>query len=180
MNHRIPVIGVMGSGTSEHADRAAPLGKWLAQRGVHLLTGGGGGVMAAVSRAFHGSPDRRGMVIGILPCEEASTHPKPGYPNEWVELPIYTHLPLSGTRGREPLSRNHINVLTSDVIIALPGGAGTASESALALSYNRPIVAYLEGRDEIVGLSAAVPVCSKLDDVCQFIESVLSSGAAHH
>ena len=179
MNRRIPVIGVMGSGTSSHADRAAPLGRWLAQRGVHLLTGGGGGVMAAVSRAFHESPDRLGMVIGILPCEEGSTRPKPGYPNEWVELPIYTHLPLSGTRGREPLSRNHINVLTSDVIIALPGGAGTASETALALSYGRPIVAYLEQRDDIEGLSSEVPVRNSLDEVCQFVESVLSSGVAH-
>ena len=179
MNRRIPVIGVMGSGTSGHADRAAPLGRWLAQRGVHLLTGGGGGVMAAVSRAFHESPDRRGMVIGILPCEEGSTHPKPGYPNEWVELPIYTHLPLSGTRGREPLSRNHINVLTSDVIIALPGGAGTASETALALSYNRPIVAYLERREDIEGLSGEIPVRGSLDDVCEFVDSVLTSAVAH-
>ena len=178
MAHRIPIVGVMGSGTSDHAERASPLGRWLAQRGVHLLTGGGDGVMAAVSRAFHESPGRRGMVIGILPCEENSIHPKAGYPNEWVELPIYTHLPLSGIRGRDPMSRNHINVLTSDVIIALPGGAGTASEAALALSYNRPIVAYLDRREEIQGLSDDVPVRSSLDEVREFVESALESGMA--
>lgn len=134
--------------------------------------------MAAVSRAFHESPGRRGLVIGILPCEEHSIHPKPGYPNEWVELPIHTHLPLSGTRGCEPLSRNHINVLTSDVIIALPGSAGTASEVALALSYKRPIVAYLNRPDEIPGLPEEVPVRGSFDEICQFIESHLESGMA--
>ena len=38
----------MGSGTTPHADLAIPLGRALARMGVHLLTGGGGGVMEAV------------------------------------------------------------------------------------------------------------------------------------
>lgn len=53
-----PVVGVMGSGTSPHEDRASRLGCWLAKQGVHLLTGGGEGVMASVSKAFYKFPGR--------------------------------------------------------------------------------------------------------------------------
>ena len=37
-------------------------------------------------------------------------------------------------------ARNNINVLSSDVVIACGMGAGTASEVALALKANKPIV----------------------------------------
>ncbi len=37
-------------------------------------------------------------------------------------------------------ARNCINVLTSDVVIACPGGAGTISEIALSLKTNTPVV----------------------------------------
>ena len=76
---RLPIVGVMGSGAEPHAERAAEVGRWLAAIGVHLLTGGGGGVMAAVARAFHETPERRGLVIGILPAEAfGSATPKRG------------------------------------------------------------------------------------------------------
>jgi uncharacterized protein (TIGR00725 family) len=165
----------MGSGTAAHTPRASLLGRWLAESGVHLLTGGGGGVMAAVSKAFHGVPDRRGLVIAIVPSSEGSASPKAGYPNQWVEIPILTHLPLSGERGTQPLSRNHINVLTSDVIVALPGSAGTASEVALALSYQRPIVAFLDSRDDIPGLSSQAPICADIEEVREFVEASLAA-----
>lgn len=180
MTSRLPIVGVMGSGSAEHIRRSARLGRWLAERGVHLLTGGGGGVMAAVSKAFHDVSDRRGLVIAVVPSSEAPVGPKAGYPNEWVEIPILTHLPLSGERGTEPLSRNHINVLTSDVIVALPGGAGTASEVGLALAYRRPIVAFLDSPDEIPGLSDRVPVHADLEDVQQFIDASLARGLTKH
>ncbi|CAM2010648.1 SLOG cluster 4 domain-containing protein [Acanthopleuribacter pedis] len=139
---RLPIIGVMGSGSEDGLPLAADLGRFLAQQPVHLLTGGGGGTMAAVSRAFYETPGRRGLVVGVLPCatRETPTIPKPGYPNPWVELPIRTHLPYSGERGEDPLSRNPINVLSADLVVALPGGAGTASEIRLAHAYGRPII----------------------------------------
>ena len=64
---RLPIVAVVGSGSRSHLECASALGRWLAECGVHLLTGGGGGVMAAVSRSFHDTPNRRGLVIGILP-----------------------------------------------------------------------------------------------------------------
>ena len=121
---RLPIVGVMGSGSERYADQAARLGRWLAKQDVHLLTGGGGGVMGAVSRAFYETPIRTGLVIGIVPGDpcRAGLRGREGYPNPWVEIPIFTHLALRGARGTEPMSRNHINVLSSDVLIALPGG----------------------------------------------------------
>jgi len=174
MKPRIPIVGVMGSGTSTHRDRTSRLGRWLADRGVHLLTGAGGGVMASVSKAFYESPGRQGSVIGIVPCQEDSMLPKTGYPNKWVEIPVFTHLPLSGMSGSEMLSRNHINILTSDVIVALPGGSGTASEVALALLYQRPIVAYLNSMKELPGLPKEVPVYGDFNEVCRFVDSCLN------
>ena len=129
--------------------------------------------MAAVSKAYYETPGRDGSVIGIIPCQENSVIPKPGYPNRLVEIPVFTHLPLSGTKGTEPLSRNHINILTSDVIVALPGGAGTASEVTLAEKYQRPIVAFLESFEEIPGLSGHIKIMSDFDEVCKYVETCL-------
>jgi predicted Rossmann-fold nucleotide-binding protein len=130
--------------------------------------------MASVSKAFYESGDRLGSVIGIIPCQENSVHPKPGYPNPWIEIPIFTHLSLSGTHGAEPLSRNHINILTSDIIVALPGGTGTASEAALAVAYHRPIIAFLASSEEIPGLPGQVPVQSDFGEICIFVSRALA------
>ena len=69
-NSRIPIVGVMGSGTSSFEERATQLGRWLATQGVHLLTGGGGGIMASVSKAFNEIPDAR-LLDGILKSDIA-------------------------------------------------------------------------------------------------------------
>lgn len=171
---RLPIVGVMGSGSQPHRKKAARLGNWLARKRVHLLTGGGGGVMASVSQAFYETSPRHGLVIGIIPCEEGTFRPRAGYPKPWVEIPIFTHLPLSGTQGMRPLSRNHINVLSSNVIVALPGGAGTASEVVLAQSYQRSVVCYLESREEIPGLPAGIHVCSNIKELKRFLRDRLS------
>lgn len=175
MTRRLPIVGVMGSGDEEHADKAEPLGRWLASLDVHLLTGAGRGVMTAVSRAFQAVPERAGLVIGIVPCADVPSFPRPGYPNPWVELPILTHLPLSGIAGTDPMSRNHINVLTADVLIALPGGPGTSSEVALAQRYERPIIAYVDARSDIPDLPDDVPAANALKDVKEFVRRGLDA-----
>ncbi|HHM02045.1 MAG TPA: molybdenum cofactor carrier protein, partial [Caldithrix abyssi] len=125
MIRRLPIIGVMGSGKDCREELARPLGRWLAQKGFHLLTGGGGGVMEAVARAFTEVEPREGLSIGIIPGQggKEKGHPPAGYPNPYIELPVYTHLPDSGRKGTHPLSRNHINILSSDLLVFLPGGA---------------------------------------------------------
>ncbi len=177
MSMRLPVVGVMGSGEKENEPRAANLGRWLASQPVHLLTGGGKGVMTSVSRAFHQTPDRVGLVIGIIPCGHDSIEPKPGYPNPWVEIAIFSHLYMDGTRGADPMSRNHINILSSDVVVALPGSAGTLSEIALALRYGRPIAAYLKDRAEMPDVPQQIPIISDLAGVQDFVRANISTAS---
>lgn len=164
----------MGSADVAHTDKAAPLGRWLASLPVHLLTGAGGGVMEAVSRAFQARPGRAGLVVGIAPCGDDPGVPRPGYPNPFVELAILTHLPLSGELGTDPMSRNHINVLSSNVLIALPGGNGTSSEVALAVRYHRPIVAFVDTRSDIPALPDTVPAVTELSEVQEFVKRILA------
>jgi uncharacterized protein (TIGR00725 family) len=154
----------MGSGRTANVARARALGAWLADFDVHLLTGGGAGAMEAASEGFASVTDRAGLVIGVLPAKgDDDPSPPRGYPNAYVELAIRTHLPLSGERGTELASRNHVNVLSSDLVIALPGSHGTRSEVVLAVQYGTPVVAYLDDRADIPELPETVPVVHDLD-----------------
>ncbi len=122
---RKPIVGVMGSGGVSSNDALAyEVGRLLALAGYVVLNGGGGGVMYAVSQ---GAAEAGGLVVGVLPTSE----PTASYPNPYVHVPIYTGMSLA---------RNAINILSSDVVVALPGGAGTLSEVALALNSGRHVV----------------------------------------
>jgi predicted Rossmann-fold nucleotide-binding protein len=148
MSQKRPCVGVIGSGTEMHSQLSEPLGRWLAEQDYDLINGGGEGVMAAVSQAFAKIPDRKGNIIGVIPasgpCDSPEARsayaPIEGYPNAWVDIPIYTHLPLSGASGKGTASRNHIIILSADVIVAFPGGAGTRSKIQLALEYGKPLL----------------------------------------
>ena len=158
-SRRRKIIGVMGSGVDEHVELATVAGSTIAALGHHLLTGGGGGVMRSVSQAYAGSSKRQGVVLGVIRAETESSaagrmpvrsYSPLGTPNEWVDIPVFTHLPHSAELGKEPTSRNHINVLTSDVVVALPGGPGTRTEVELALEYGWPLV-FFDGGLKIDG-----------------------------
>src|SRR5262245_53861654 len=177
MNRR-RIVAVIGSG--ESADPCcAEVGRLIATLGFDLLTGGGRGVMEAVSRAFVETSPRSGVSIGIVPAQvhgfdrlEGRTatgvvyEPPEGYPNEWVEIAIFTHLPDSGERGTLRSSRNHINVLSAHAIVALPGGAGTESEVWLAKQYGVPIVAYGDHRS---GPPHGITRAKSIDEVRDFL-----------
>jgi len=175
---RLPIVGVMGSATDGHAEKAEPLGRRLAELGVHLLTGGGGGAMESVSRGFSQVRGRAGLVLGILPCrsDDAARAPE-GYPNRWTEIAIRTHLPARGDEGASLHSRNHLNVLTADAVVALPGGAGTSSEVRLALTYRRPVVAHVESAEQIPDLPASVPLAPTLVEVERLLREWLDLAA---
>lgn len=120
------VIGVMGAGdltTDEDTELAYQLGKLIAENGWILLTGGRKvGVMEAASQ---GAKAGGGIVVGILPGNNKLEM------SDAVDVAIVTDL------GN---GRNNINVLSSDVVIACGMGLGTASEVALALKNNRPVI----------------------------------------
>ena len=144
---RLPIVAVIGSGSPHHrsARLASELGALVARKHCHLLTGGGGGVMLDASRGFTAVGARSGLAISIIPRAANGDGAKPGYPNEHVEVPIFTH--LAGANPTSVQSRNPINVLTSCCVVALPGNAGTRAEARLALRYGTPIRAVIDVGD---------------------------------
>jgi uncharacterized protein (TIGR00725 family) len=146
MNRRFIIIGVMGGATSppDVISSAHRLGCLIAKKGWTLLNGGrNSGVMEASAR---GAREMGGLTIGILPGEDREQA------SEFIDIPIVTGM------GQ---ARNTINVLSSDVVVACPGGAGTLSEIALALKGGKPVILlnYPKGN---------------------LIESLAASGLLHH
>lgn len=146
MVQRYPIIGVMGSSEKSWDDYAAPLGHWLATLPVHLLTGGGKGVMTSVAQAFTAVSPRRGLSIGCLPTEQENGQfiCRSNYPNPYIEIPIVTPLGINGLPGQpdDAVTRNHVNILTANIVIALPGSVGTKNEVELALQFSKPVVLF--------------------------------------
>ena len=168
---RLPIIGIMGSHTDDYADYARPLGQLVARLGCHLLTGGGTGVMQVASEAFVTTAPRRGVCLGIIPTQkdaQGAFAPKAGYPNPFVEVPILT--PLSHFTGgdQEQITRNHVNILTSDVIVALPGKNGTANEVGLAVRFQKPLILF-GPREAFDAFPADIQRTENLADVKAFI-----------
>ena len=124
--------------------------------------------MTAVSRGFVMTHPRAGQSIGILRGSSDGTA-VPGYPNPFVEIPIRTHLDESGTEGCGPKSRNHLNVLTPEVVVALPGGPGTQSEIELAVGYGRPVLVHHGWVSRFPELTSWTTVDQCLDWIAQRI-----------
>ncbi|HZT96309.1 MAG TPA: LOG family protein [Chloroflexota bacterium] len=100
--------------SSEYRD-AQRLGAMLAEAGHTVLSGGYAGAMEAVSR---GAREAGGQVVGVtmIPWAGRLT------PNQY----------LSEERAVESLFARIEALIESDCLIALPGGAGTLGEVALA------------------------------------------------
>jgi uncharacterized protein (TIGR00725 family) len=120
------IIGIMGPGQgAREIDRqmAYELGRSIAVEGWVLLTGGRNvGVMEAANQ---GAKQEQGLTVGILPTADGKGV------SEAVDIAIFTDM------GN---ARNNINVLSSDGVIACGMESGTASEVALALKSNKPVV----------------------------------------
>jgi uncharacterized protein (TIGR00725 family) len=121
------IVGVMGSGEDDDAALLAlarELGAAIAREGWVLLNGGrDSGVMDS---SAEGASLGGGLVVGVLPDDDARRASR--------------HLDVAIRTGMGD-ARNVINVLSSDVVIALAGGAGTLSEIALALNAGRNVIA---------------------------------------
>eukprot|EP00928_Gymnodinium_smaydae_P067676 TRINITY_DN50684_c0_g1_i1.p1 TRINITY_DN50684_c0_g1~~TRINITY_DN50684_c0_g1_i1.p1 ORF type:complete len:330 (+),score=26.57 TRINITY_DN50684_c0_g1_i1:50-991(+) len=223
-----PIVCISGSGSNEKTGLTQALGEWCASMGYHILTGGGGGVVSSVSRAFAHQREKQGhggLVLAVLPGvpaaraanwttvreevtskllvdqssgslqysvvldsfandepDEAIIAPM-GYPNEYTDVALRTHLPSSGSAGLSALSRNHITVLSANVVVALPGGPGTASEVELAIRHGVPVCRYFaKNSDQIEGLShyaqEKAPAFTDFPSLQVFINNAVMS--AHH
>jgi predicted Rossmann-fold nucleotide-binding protein len=163
------IVGVMASGKKEPLEEeekrlANEVGSAVAELGFHLLTGGGDGLMKAVGQAFlYKKQDvllqkrSAGNLISILRAKELPQLQKnekrtweANADNGLGEIVIRTHLPYSGKEGCDTLSRNHINALTADLIVILPGGSGTLSELQLAWEYSKDIIIFV-GKGNVGG-----------------------------
>jgi uncharacterized protein (TIGR00725 family) len=117
-------IGVVGAArcSSETAEMARRVGKYIADKGAILVCGGLDGVM---KEAAKGAKEGGGLTIGILPgILESEANP-------YIDIPILTGL------GH---ARNVLVVQSSHAVIAVKGSYGTLSEIAVALKSRIPVV----------------------------------------
>jgi uncharacterized protein (TIGR00725 family) len=98
------------------------LGKKLAKVADILACGGLSGTMMAVCSGFKAGG---GLTLGILPGYEKNAA------NEFVDICLPTGLGLA---------RNVLVVKAADVVVALPGEAGTLSEIAYCLQFGVPVI----------------------------------------
>jgi uncharacterized protein (TIGR00725 family) len=154
----------MGAGDrAREADVALAfeLGAAIAAKGWVLLSGGRNtGVMDAVNRGAHSAG---GLTIGILPDTNKSSA------SEALDVAVVTGLGSA---------RNYVNVLSSDVVVSCgAGGAGTASEIALALKAGKPVV-LLNDRAESKAFFRAIAsdlvrTAESVRDAVKLVESAL-------
>lgn len=145
MLRKLPVIAVLGQGSPIAPGRrelAQSVGRLVARLGAHLLTGGGFGVMAAAAEGFVGTDRRAGFSIGVVPRYPGGPLEQPNqdaegrvYPNPFVEIAIHSVLPPRVDDWRHEPARNHVNILSADGIVALPGNVGTRNELEMAAAY---------------------------------------------
>ena len=172
---KLKIVGVMGSGRKSWSDLTEPFGAALAQLPVHLLTGGGDGVMRSVSRGFTSVEDRKGLSLGCLPMmkqEDGNYSPYGKYPNPYVELAIQTPLGVYNADLPDDITRNHINVLTSDIIVAFPGQAGTRNEIALAQKFNKAVLLYGPA-EEFADMDETLPRTSEINEALIWVQAQL-------
>lgn len=121
---RKKVVSVIGghSCNAEAEQLAQDLGRELAKVVDILVCGGLGGIMKAVCQGFKSGG---GLTIGIIPSYNKKEA------NPYVDIVIPTGLGLA---------RNVLVVKSADVVVALPGEAGTLSEIAYALQFGIPLI----------------------------------------
>lgn len=129
-----------GSGVEEGSETwvlAEEVGRGLAEAGVALVCGGGGGVMEAASRA---AAEAGGTVIGIVPGESMLDA------NEYCSVVVATGI------GH---ARNLAVVSSGEAVIAIGGEWGTLSEIGFARVIGHEVVALrsweLDGRERMSG-----------------------------
>jgi len=134
----VAVIG--GSGIEDGSETwtlAEEVGRGLAEAGVTLVCGGGGGVMEAASRA---AAEAGGEVIGIVPSDSVEDA------NEYC-----SHVVATGIGH----ARNLAVVSSGEAVIAIGGEWGTLSEIGFARVIGHEVVALrsweLNGRERMVG-----------------------------
>jgi uncharacterized protein (TIGR00725 family) len=121
---RKKIVSVIGGRhcTKEVEQIAQNLGKKLAKVVDVLICGGLSGTMKAVCKGFKAGG---GLTLGIIPGDDKRDA------NPFVDIVMPTGLGLA---------RNVLVVKSADVVIALPGEAGTLSEIAFCIQFGIPVI----------------------------------------
>ena len=135
---------------------AEAVGVLLAERGVVVVCGGRGGVMAGVAR---GVQSRRGTCIGLLPGDD------PDEANDDITIAIPTGL------GE---LRNAVIAHACRAMIAVGGGYGTLSEIAFALRLGKPVAALHAWDITRAGDDAPDAALHRVDSASEAVDWVLS------
>jgi uncharacterized protein (TIGR00725 family) len=138
-------VSVIGSG-AEHEERAAEVGRLLAERGATVVCGGYAEVMEAAAR---GAKEAGGTTIGILGAETDEGA------NDWLD-----HVVVTGIGH----ARNLAVAATGNAVIAVGGSWGTLAEIGFAMRLGRPVVV-LEGGPAIAGVPRAATPAEAVDHV---------------
>lgn len=158
------VVVIGSSDDSSHASEARAVGRYLAEKGYVLITGGRGGIMEAVS---HGASERGGIVVGILPGDSLDGS------NPYCTIVIPTGMGFA---------RNAINILSADAIIAMGGRSGTLTEIGYARLYGKPVIfcdfaggwsSIFPRVDADVQPGATERIARSVDEACAQIEGLL-------
>lgn len=126
-------IGIIGSNKSQCSKKlykfSYSLGLFLGKKGVTIINGGMQGTMEAVSKGVKHSCTSQSKVVGILPFENKENA------NQYLDIIIPTGIGFA---------RNSVLVLSSDILIALGGGAGTLNEISYAWQFGKKVFCYTE------------------------------------
>lgn len=98
------------------------VGSIIAKVGAILVCGGLDGAMEASAR---GAKEAGGTTIGLLPGTSKTDA------NPYIDIALPTSIGYA---------RNAMVACSADIIVALPGSHGTASEIAYGLVYKRPVI----------------------------------------
>ena len=109
--------------------------------------------MKAVCRGF---ASEKGITIGIIPGYNKNEA------NEFVDIVIPSGLGLA---------RNALVVKSADVVVALPGEAGTLSEIAYCLQFGIPVISFNSW--DIPGVIKV----NSIDECISKIKTILESGS---
>jgi uncharacterized protein (TIGR00725 family) len=165
-NKQVLVVG----DSADYAERneiACAVGRFIAENGWVLISGGRGGVMAAASRGAH---DAGGIAVAILPSGSMD------------EANPYAHIVIPTGIG---FARNYTNVLAADAVVAIGGGTGTLCEIAYAWQENKPIIACgfsggwaqeLAGRALDYRRSDPIINAASIEEVREHLKAILARG----
>jgi uncharacterized protein (TIGR00725 family) len=166
------IVAVMGSDLSAADDQRAAeaLGEALASHGWVVLTGGRLGARGtSVMHLVLGGAKRvaNSVTVGVLPYEQDNEQTSPH-----ADVRIFTGMNNA---------RNAINVLSGDVVIAFGRiTPGTASEIALALKSEKPVLLYRADEKAAalftsIGVSPA-RLASSIDEIVAEVQRHIPAG----